>query len=203
MHTVDDHEREVKFFIADLKEISSRLLTIGAVVTKERVHEYNLRFDTPDQKLRSKHQVLRLRQDDQTRLTFKDRADVSQGVADRQELEITVADFKSTQKILEALGFTVFMIYEKFRTTYGYKGCEIVVDELPFGFFVEIEGATEDAIKTVASDLKFNWEKRILLSYLDLFNILKINKDMRIVSLTFDNFAGTKFTEADFVGKVE
>jgi len=45
MHTNDDHEREVKFFIADLKEMFSRLSAAGAFKRKERVHEYNLRFD--------------------------------------------------------------------------------------------------------------------------------------------------------------
>lgn len=199
MQTIDDHEREVKFFIADLNEISARLIAARAVLTKERVHEYNLRFDTRDHSLRSRHQVLRLRKDDQVRLTFKDQADLSEGIADRQELEITINDFESTKRILEALGFVVFLIYEKYRTTYQFGECEVVLDELPFGFFVEIEGLTVDAIHTAASKLGLDWEKRITLSYLELFGNLKANKKLQIDHILFKNFPSQNFIEADFL----
>jgi adenylate cyclase class 2 len=198
MHTNDDHEREVKFFIADLKEMFSRLSVAGAVKQKERVREYNLRFDTPHQSLRSQHQVLRLRQDDQTHLTFKGQTDLSQGIADRRELEITVSDFNSARKILEGLGFVVFLIYEKFRTTYQLNACEIVLDELPFGYFMEIEGETAQVIQTVAQKLNLDWEKRITLSYLELFNNLKTNKNLHMENIVFESFQNRKFIESDF-----
>lgn len=198
MHTTDDHEREVKFFIVDLHELSTRLITAGAVLKKERVHETNLRFDTGGYSLRNQHQVLRLRKDDQTHLTFKDQADLSQGIADRRELEITVNNFDMARSILEALGYHVFMIYEKYRTTYQFKNCEIVLDELPFGFFVEIEGLTIDAIHTAANELGLDWGKRITLSYLDLFNNLKTNKKLQIENIVFESFKNTTFVESDF-----
>ncbi len=203
MRTIDNREREVKFFIADLNEISARLIAAGAVLTKERVYEYNLRFDTRDHSLRSRHQVLRLRKDDQVRLTFKDQADLSEGIANRQELEITVNDFESTKKILEALGFVVFLIYEKYRTTYQFGECEVVLDELPFGFFVEIEGLTVDAIHTAVSELGLDWGKRITLSYLELFDNLKVNKKLQIENIVFESFRNTAFVESDFIKKVD
>jgi len=203
MHTIDNHEREVKFFIANLNEISARLIAAGAVLKKERVHEYNLRFDTSDHSLRSQHQVLRLRKDNQLHLTFKDQADLSEGIANRQELEITVNDFESTKKILEALGFLVFLIYEKYRTTYQIKECETVLDELPFGFFLEIEGETVDAIHAAASELGLDWEKRITLSYLELFDNLKANKKLQIENIVFESFRNTAFAESDFIKKID
>ncbi|MGV8026324.1 MAG: class IV adenylate cyclase [Anaerolineaceae bacterium] len=198
MHTTDNHEREVKFFILDQEEMRGRLSTLGATLLKNRVYEINLRFDTASQTLREKHQVLRLRKDDQNHLTFKDQADLSNGIADRRELEITIDNFDVARSILEALGYHVFMIYEKYRTTYQFKKCEIVLDELPFGFFIEIEGLTIDAIHSTANELGLDWEKRITLSYLDLFNNLKVNKKLQIENIVFESFEKKDFIESDF-----
>ncbi|RJQ44602.1 MAG: CYTH domain-containing protein [Anaerolineaceae bacterium] len=198
MHTNDNHEKEVKFFLTDFNEISTRLFAAGAILQKERVHEYNYRFDTSNQKLRNHHQVLRLRQDKQAHLTFKGSSDFSAGITDRQELEITVSDFESTKKILEALGFMVFMIYEKYRTTYRFRECEIVLDELPFGSFMEIEGFSADSIRSAAEELGLNWEKRITLSYLELFHTLKVKKNLQMNHILFESFEHTSFVESDF-----
>jgi len=44
------------------------------------------------------------------------------------------------RSILERLGFVPVLIYEKRRETWLTNGVEIVLDELPFGLFMEIEG---------------------------------------------------------------
>ncbi len=198
MHTEDAHEREVKFFIDDPQRISAQLKHVGALIEKKRVHEYNLRFDTPNQTLKFNHQVLRLRKDSGIRLTFKGASDSTAEVADREELEVTVGDFATTRSILERLGFQAFMVYEKYRTTFAHKGCEIVLDQLPFGHFIEIEGASSAEIKETACDLGLDWEKRITASYLELFLNLKRNKNLNISSIEFAQFEGMEFTESDF-----
>ncbi|HAF62618.1 MAG TPA: class IV adenylate cyclase [Anaerolineaceae bacterium] len=198
MQTNDTHEREVKFYISDPQGITNRLQSIGAIQIKNRVHEYNLRFDTAKQDLRQNHQVLRLRKDSANHLTYKGASDNSEGIADREELEITVSDFGMTRSILEALGYTPFMIYEKYRTTYIYKECEIVLDELPFGYFIEIEGTSVEKIKEIAMDVGVNWEKRITASYLELFQTLQRNKNIQAHNILFSEFSGLDFTEADF-----
>ena len=84
MHTNDHHEREVKFFLSDLQYCKQLLEHAGALLVKERVYELNYRFDNSTNSLQNKHQLLRLRKDDQVRLTFKDRTDLSAGIADRR-----------------------------------------------------------------------------------------------------------------------
>lgn len=54
--------------------------------------------------------------------------------------------------ILDALGFTPAVVYEKRRETWALGKTEIVIDELPFGLFMEIEG-TEQGIQDVESKL--------------------------------------------------
>jgi adenylate cyclase class 2 len=48
------------------------------------------------------------------------------------------------EAILDALGFTPTLVYEKRRQTWRLGKTEIVVDELPFGLFMEIEGSEAD-----------------------------------------------------------
>jgi len=199
MQASDNREKEIKFFISDPLQMRDHILAHGARLQKERLFEVNLRFDTSQQSLRASHQVLRLRQDDHVRLTYKDQSEFSEGIADRRELEITVSDFETTQSILQALGFEVFMVYEKYRTTFTLDQCEIVIDEMPFGNFIEIEGSSADAIRAVALLLALDWEKRITTSYLDLFFTIKTTHNLNVNNLVFSEFEGFHFSENNFL----
>jgi len=198
MHTENNREREVKFYLSDLQDQKRILENAGAVLIKNRVSELNYRFDTSTNSLKEKHQVLRLRKDDQIRLTFKDQTDISKGIADRRELEIGIDNFDIARSMLEALGFSVFIIYEKYRTTYRLDQCEVVLDELPFGTFLEIEGTSIESIRAAADLLELDWKDRITFSYLELFYHLKTKKNLQIDHILFENFKDLKFEEADF-----
>ena len=51
-----------------------------------------------------------------------------------------VSSFDNAKALLEALGYRVSVMYEKYRTTYDWGGCEVTLDEMPYGDFAEIEG---------------------------------------------------------------
>ena len=70
----------------------------------------------------------------------------------RREFEVEVSDFAQAQSIVERLGFTASMRYEKYRETFTYAGAEIVLDELPVGNFMEIE-ATREQIRGITAAL--------------------------------------------------
>ena len=199
MHTKDNREREVKFYLPNFQDQKKILEDAGAHLIKNRVHELNYRFDTGNNSLKENHQVLRLRKDDQNHLTFKDQNKFSEGIADRRELEIIIDNLDTTRSILEALGFSIFIIYEKYRTTYHLNQCEIVLDKLPFGYFLEIEGTSAASIQTTAAFLELDWGKRITLSYLELFYQLKVKKNLQIDHILFKSFKNLKFEEADFI----
>ncbi len=50
------------------------------------------------------------------------------------------------------LGYTPYFIYEKRRETFDLRGCEVMIDEMPYGWFLEIEGAA-DAIRARVGEL--------------------------------------------------
>ncbi len=144
---MQNQETEVKFFVRNLHPIELRLLEMKAQLIQPRVHEINYRFDFPNNELRNNQKVLRLRKDEQAKLTFKGPSYEHEGVVSREEIEFVVEDFDKAKLLLESLGFTSVVFYEKFRTTYELNETHIMLDELPYGEFVEIEGEDISVLK--------------------------------------------------------
>ena len=92
--------------------------------------------------LRESNGAIRLRHvGDRTLLTFKRRVPGDTGVKQQIEHETEVADAGSIRSILDELGIEPVLVYEKYRDTWRFRLVEVVLDELPFGSFMEIEGA--------------------------------------------------------------
>ena len=182
-------EKEAKFYIRDLEQIEQRLIDLGGEIVQPRTFETNLRFDTPDRILSASFQVLRLRQDTRARLTYKGPADPGSTVSSRPEYEVEVSDLDTGREILESLGYEVVTTYEKYRTSFLLDNVEISLDEMPIGYFIEIEGADEDQIHTMANKLDLKWENRSSLSYMSLFTLVKKQLNLSMRDLTFNNFS--------------
>jgi adenylate cyclase class 2 len=180
-------EIEAKFAVPGLDPIRQRLIALAARLARPRLRETNLRFDLPDARLQGAGQVLRLRKNHETRLTFKAPGpDVTQ----RRELEVGVDDAETAQLILEALGFGLFFVYEKYRETFLLDGAQVMLDELPFGPFVEIEGDDVPQLQRTCERLALAWDQRLPLSYTALFDRLRRRHAWPFRDATFANFAG-------------
>lgn len=197
MSRPDETEIEVKFFVLNLAAIQASLEKLNAHLEQPRTLELNLRFDTPDGSLAASRQTLRLRQDVQSVLTFKGPMKIQEGVGERQEIEFTVGDYFAARHFLEALGYGVNVIYEKFRAEYGLNGLHITLDEMPFGTYVEIEGPDAATIQDMAVSLGLDWTARVVDSYLALFGRLKSVRGFPFRDLTFANFAGLDIRPGD------
>lgn len=187
-----EQELEVKFYVQNSITIEKKIRTIGANLLQARIFELNLRFDTPEGSLARGGRVLRLRQDARAALTYKGPNLLQQEVSIRQEIEFLVSDFTAARHFLEALGFQVAIIYEKYRTSYVIDKVEIVIDEMPFGDFVEIEGPNPASIQSVAEKIGLLWEARCTDSYIGLFGRLRQNRNLEFRDLTFANFEKVK-----------
>ena len=190
-------EKEAKFYIRNLKKVEATIEKMGGKVAQPRTFESNLRFDTPDRTLSASYQVLRLRSDTRARLTYKGPADLTSTVSARPEYEVEISDLETGVKILEALGYEIITIYEKYRTSYDLDGAEISLDEMPFGCFMEIEGEDEAQIERIAESIGLKWDKRTSLSYLRLFDNVKQRLDLSLRDLTFTNFSGLEIQPVD------
>src|SRR5258707_1973288 len=191
-------ETEVKVHVNDLSSIERKLQALHAELSAARVYERDLRYEDAKNTFTSAKRVLRLRQDTRARLTYKEPLNEdAQDSASRTELEITVSDFDTTDLLLQKIGFHLSWIYEKYRTTYKLFDCEIVLDEMPFGKFIEVEGEADD-IERVLKALNLADAHRITESYSDLFFKVKEMMSLPFRDLTFENFKGVDVPEEMF-----
>lgn len=192
-------EIECKLYVTDLEVMRQKLQASGAVIEHERTYEHNLRFLSKHHDFFQEQIVLRLRQDDAVRLTYKSPlASLQAGAKTRLELETTVGNLQTMRQILEKLGFYPYMIYEKYRTTYHFPQIaetELVLDEMPFGNFIEVEGT---GIEEVLQLLGMAHEPRILYSYAQLFEQVKERHGLEFVDLSFENFRGIRVDSTVF-----
>ncbi len=192
----ENQETEVKFYVSNLTEIEMRLQQMEAHLIQPRVREVNLRFDNPNGDFQREGRVLRLRQDEAVRLTYKDGSQVIDGVFNRREIEFAVSDFDSAKQFIQALGYEVVFLYEKFRTTFELDGAHIMLDESPIGNFVEIKGAME-TLKPIAKKLGLNWNAAVPASYHVLFKRVRESRRLNFRDLSFENFKDMKVLPID------
>jgi len=203
----DQRETEVKFCVRNLPTPPlpfGRLPQIrlpiwgrlGGGLIQPRTFEINLRFDLPNRDLSRAGRVLRLRKDELARLTYKDNTQFKDGALIRREIEFVANNFDSAKQFIEALGYEVVFIYEKYRTIYEYKGAQMMLDELPYGNFIEIEGELE-TLRPIADELGLDWEKAIPTSYYALFERLRQSRGLTFRDLTFENFKEIKVSPKD------
>lgn len=185
----DLHEVEVKLHTPDLVAVKRALKAAGATLARPRVFERNVRYDSADGSLTAAGIVLRLRQDETAKLTYKADASVERGIVSRFEAEVEVGDFALMDVILRRLGYDVALVYEKHRTTYTLDDAEIVLDELPFGTFTEIEGDAA-TIERVVEALGLGACRRMAGSYVDIFWDVKGRLGLDVRDCTFAAFAG-------------
>ena len=135
-------EKKFRLTKKQYEEVFRRLPEIGARPRGEEFEENTL-YD--GESLDSARAVLRLRRAAKTAtLTYKERFPTSSSIKHQREDETRVADPEAMEAILDALGFTPTLVYEKRRQTWRLGKTEIVVDELSFGLFMEIEGSEAD-----------------------------------------------------------
>jgi adenylate cyclase class 2 len=170
VNTENRLEIEVKIKVELLDPLRQKIKILPAALETVRSFERNIVFDTSQGQLKKRGILLRLRQQgEQAVLTMKMPAQGSSTYKIREETEVELSDFASMEKIIRAIGFRIFFIYEKYREVFTALGAHIMIDETPIGNFIEIEGHP-DQIDTVASRLGFSAADYITDSYYRLFS---------------------------------
>jgi adenylate cyclase class 2 len=178
-------EIEAKFHLEHLHDIRKRIIALGGNQLTPRALERNWRFDTDDRDLAARREVLRVRQYGDATLTFKSPTERPE---ERIEIEIQVDDADQAKSLLEVLGYSVSELYEKYRESFRLETAIITLDELPFGFFVEIEGESLASIQATAELLELDWEARITEPYLDIYHRLQRELQLDTTNATFIAF---------------
>ena len=77
-------------------------------------------------------------------LTFKQRRPGKSAIKYQEEQEVVVADADTMDIILSKLSLRPGLVYEKRRTRWKVGNAKVVMDELPFGLFMEIEAPVRE-----------------------------------------------------------
>jgi adenylate cyclase class 2 len=208
-------EIELKFPIADLARLQSRLPSLGFQLDTPRTFEQNTLYDTPGRTLRLSKQILRLRRYGSLwTVTHKRQPGdpPADGAAPRYkvriETETQVDDGPALGALFEQLGYAPVFRYEKFRTEWSQTGpdldCppfadaaiaadiampipsrQLVLDETPIGDYAEIEGPIPWIDRTLAR-LGIDPATCLTDSYGRLFLAWKERTGSPAENLTFD-----------------
>lgn len=177
-------EIEIKFRVVNLRELARRLRGAGFRLVTRRTHEMNTLYDLPGEVLRARQELLRLRKyGPQWTLTHKSGGKRARH-SSRVELETGVANGKTMDLILRALGYTPSFRYEKFRAEWSDGKGQVVVDETPIGNFCEIEGSPR-WIDATAKKLGVNADDYITKNYATLFLEWRERGKSRAEEMTF------------------
>lgn len=164
-------ETEIKVRLADRATFTMRLPTLGFHLLTAETMERNVLFDTPEDRLRQRGELLRIRQyGDRWILTHKAPTENSAASAHkvRAETETEIEDGRPLAAIFERLGYNPVFVYEKLRTEWADNEGHVVVDVTPIGDFAELEG-TPEWIDRVAVKLGISREQYLKASYGQLF----------------------------------
>jgi len=163
-------ETEIKLAISDLRTARKLLRAAGFALSRRRVFESNVVFDTPTLRLRGASTLLRLRQaGGLITVTYKGKPTVAK-YKSREELELEVANAPTMGAIFERLGYRPVFRYDKYRTEYRQeRGAGMAtLDETPVGIYLELEG-TPAWIDRMANRMGFAEQDYITASYARLY----------------------------------
>jgi adenylate cyclase, class 2 len=182
-------EIEVKFRVADVPTLESKLAAAGFHQVTPRTFEKNVLFDTPDRRLRSQQSILRVRQYGErwivTHKCLPPDNDPAARHKHRIETETEVKDGDAISVVFSQLGYAPAFTYEKWRTEYADDSGHCVIDETPIGLFAELEGPSA-WIDATSQRLGLDPAELITLSYGRLFEDWRAATGSSAADLTFD-----------------
>lgn len=165
-------EIEAKMKVEDEVSMVARLQERGASVVG-RFLEVNTFYDTDDRSLLAADEGLRLRvsrdlNTGQTQCILTHKGPNRQGpLKTREETEVEVGSAEAADRLLDRLGYTRCLSFEKRRYSWKLEDCKIELDEVPrLGFFLEIEGPSEESVMRVRNVLGLSDRPLIKASYI-------------------------------------
>jgi adenylate cyclase class 2 len=138
-------EKKYRIDKKELVELTARLAELGAEFSYETFEENYLHRGGH---LVEQNAFLRLRKTDtKNTLTYKEKVVSDSDFKHQIEFETIVSDVDATEHIIKKLGYELEIVYEKHRKAWHLGNVEVVLDELPFGYYMEIEGSMKDIQK--------------------------------------------------------
>ncbi|MFH1430745.1 MAG: CYTH domain-containing protein [Candidatus Uhrbacteria bacterium] len=151
-----DIEYEATFTKIDRDNVRERLRAAGAQCTRPEFLQRRYVFQLPEG-----HEIsggwLRVR-DEGNRVTMSVKVVDGDHIEDQKEICVGVDHMEHAVELLEAIGCVRKAYQETRREQWILDGVEIDIDEWPWlEPFVEVEGASEEAVRVVSERIGFDW----------------------------------------------
>lgn len=151
-------EFEATFTDINKDDIRLRLKKAGAKLIRKEFLQKRVVFNLP-----KGHEIkggwLRVR-DEGNKITMSLKIVDGNKIENQKEIQLKVDSFERAVNLLETIGCERKAFQESKRELWELDGTEITIDEWPFlELFVEIEGKSEEIIKSVSEKLGFDYKK--------------------------------------------
>ena len=159
-------EIEAKFLDINVDAIRAQLKAAGATLEVPMRHMRRV-FIAEDRHI-AERSFVRIRDEgDKVTMAFK-RKVAKKGeetIFSVREIETTVGDYDIAVQLFAEAGWGYRSYQESRRELWCYAGTNVTIDEWPWiNPYIEIEGASEDAVRAVAAKLGLSWDKAVFTS---------------------------------------
>ena len=171
------NEIEIKFKIEKKDDVRKKLLDLGGI-SKKPYKQTTYGFFSNDSiakgifpRIRDEHGKIVL--------TVKVRSQKKTNYFERKEYSVEISNAEEGVDIMKSLGYGQIRVFKKVREEWDFKDVDVVLDELYFGIYMEIEGSKEK-IEEMVKKLGFEDKERITKAYLGLEDdYLKLNSQTK------------------------
>jgi len=162
-------EFEVKILDIDVEDIKKRLARVGAVKIADR----NMRRYVYDAGLDEKTRCgrwIRLR-DDGEKIILSVKNIVNKEIDGTKEIGIEVFNFEDTNKLINAMGYSVKAYQENKRISYKLGGVDVEIDSWPkIPTYIEIEGKSVKDVENTVKLLGFEMKDTTSIGVTDVYD---------------------------------
>ena len=149
-------EYEATFTNIDKDSIRNTLKSIGATLEREEYLQRRTVFNLPINN-EIKGGWMRIR-DEGNKITMSLKVVDGENIEDQKEACVEVSDYGEAEVILTTLGCNRKAYQETKRELWLLDEVEVTIDTWPFlEPFIEVEGATEELVKSVSEKLGMKW----------------------------------------------
>lgn len=164
-----DIEYEATFVNINKDEIRKKLAEVGANLIRKEFLQKRVVFNLPKGNSINGG-WLRVR-DEGNKITMSFKVVDGDKIHNQKETELEVNNFEEARKFLLGIGCEEKAFQESKRELWELDGAEITIDEWPFlEPFVEVEGKSEEQVKTVSEKIGFNYSQARFCSIDTLYN---------------------------------
>ena len=185
-------EYEATFLNIEKDEMRQKLQSAGAILLKSEYLQRRVVFNLPEG-----HQIkggfLRVR-DESDKITMSLKIMGGGRIEDQRELYLEINDFDRGVEFLNTIGCQRKAYQETKRELWILDDVEITIDEWPFlEPFVEIEGKSEEAVKSASLLLGFDYQLALFCGADTLYNLKYgipcdvVNNEIKEISFNINN----------------